>query len=63
MVDRFEIQHRKHSARQSDEMKKEPLGSVPTEEETAVLTLLDEYLKKKKKESIGLAEVQTGVRR
>jgi len=44
-------------------MKKEPLGSVQTEEETAVLKLLDEYLQKKKKESIGLAEVQTGVRR
>jgi len=63
MGDRFEHQHRKHPARQFDEMKKEPLGSVPTEEETAVLKLLDEYLKKKKKESIGLAEVQTGVRR
>jgi len=44
-------------------MKKEQLGSVPTEQETAVLTLVDEYLKKKKKESTGLAEVQTGVRR
>lgn len=63
MGNRFEYQHRKYSARQSDEMKKEPLGSVPTEEEAAVLKLLDEYLKKKKKESIGLAEVQTGVRR
>jgi len=63
MGNRFEYQHRKHSARQSDEMKKEPLGSVQTEEETAVLKLLDEYLQKKKKESIGLAEVQTGVRR
>ena len=55
MGDRFEYQHRKYSGRQSDEMKKEPLGSVPTEEEAAVLKLLDEYLKKKKKESIGLA--------
>jgi len=63
MGNRFEYQHRKYSARQSDEMKKEPLGSVPTEEETAVLKLVDEYLKKKKKESIGPAEIQTGVRR
>jgi len=63
MGDRFEYQHRKYRARQSDEMKKEQLGSVPTEQETAVLTLVDEYLKKKRKESTGLAEVQTGVRR
>jgi hypothetical protein len=63
MGNRFKYQTRKHPAWQSDEMKKEALGSVQTEEETAVLKLLDEYLKKKKKESIGLAEVQTGVRR
>jgi len=49
MGDRFEYQNRKHPARRSDEMKKESLGSMPTEEETAILKLLDEYLKKKRK--------------
>jgi len=48
MGDRLEYQNRKYSARQSNEMKKESLGSIPTKEETATLKLLDEYLKERK---------------
>jgi len=51
MGDRFQHQHGKYPARQSDEMKKERLGSIPTKEETAILKLLDEYLKEKKRKS------------
>jgi len=49
MGKRFEYQYRKYPARQSDEMKEERLGSVPSKEETAILKLLDEYLKEKRK--------------
>ena len=49
MGKRFEYQHRKYPTGQSDEMKEEHLGSVPSEEETAILRLLDEYLKEKRK--------------
>jgi hypothetical protein len=49
MGKRFEYQHRKYLARQSDEMKEEHLGSAPSKEEAAILRLLDEYLKEKRK--------------
>jgi len=49
MGKRFEYQNRKYPAGQSDEMKEKHLGSVPSKEETAILKLLDEYLKEKRK--------------